>query len=625
VQISRRKAILVAFLSMAAGGVPLLRSVPAGAAGGAPAIKHVFVVNLENKGFASTFGADSKAPYLAKTLRSKGAMLNQYFGIGHNSLTNYIAQISGQAPTPATQADCGTYVDVVPGTAAADGQVTGNGCVYPAGVSTLANQLSDSGLTWKGYMEDMGNNGAREAATCAHPALGSVDNTQAATVGDQYATRHNPFVYFHSIIDSPACNTNVVPMTRLANDLQSVATTPNLTYITPNLCNDGHDDPCVDGRKGGLVAIDAFLRNLVPQILASPAYQRDGLLVLTFDESDGGDSSACCSEQPGPNVVQAGGSGPGGGRVGAVLLSPFIRPGTVSETGYNHYSLLRSIEDIFGLSHLGYAARAELASFGADVYTNPSGSPVPGYWFTASDGGIFSFGTAKFFGSTGGTKLNQPIVSMAATPSGQGYWLTASDGGIFSFGDAKFFGSTGGTVLNRPITAMTAAPDGGGYWLTASDGGIFSFGSAKFFGSTGAMKLNKPIVAMAATPSGQGYWLTASDGGIFSFGDAKFFGSTGAITLNRPIVGMAATPTGKGYWLVASDGGIFAFGDAKFFGSTGATKLNKPIVGMASTITGAGYWLVASDGGIFSYGDAGFAGSTGAMTLNQPIVGMTAM
>ena len=250
---------------------------------------------------------------------------------------------------------------------------------------------------------------------------------------------------------------------------------------------------------------------------------------------------------------------------------------------------------------------------------------IPGaYWMVASDGGIFSFasGTPRFFGSAGNIKLNQPIVGMTASPSGQGYWFVASDGGIFSYGDAKFFGSTGAIKLNKPIVGMSTTPSGKGYWLVASDGGIFSFGDAKFFGSTGAIKLNKPIVGMSATPSGQGYWLVASDGGIFAFGDAKFFGSTGDIKLNQPIVGMAANPVGGGYWLVATDGGIFSFGSSKFFGSTGAIKLNQPIVGMAATRSGSGYWFVARDGGIFSYGDAGFWGSMGGKPLNKPIVGM---
>jgi hypothetical protein len=245
------------------------------------------------------------------------------------------------------------------------------------------------------------------------------------------------------------------------------------------------------------------------------------------------------------------------------------------------------------------------------------GAPA-GYWLVARDGGIFSFGDAMFFGSTGAIHLNQPIVAAMPTSTRAGYWLVARDGGIFSFGDARFFGSTGAIHLNQPIVAAMPTPSGAGYWLVASDGGIFSFGDATFFGSTGAIHLNQPIVAAMPTPTGAGYWLVARDGGIFSFGDAHFFGSTGAIHLNQPIV--SAMPSAAGYWLVASDGGIFSFGDATFSGSTGAIHLNQPIVVAMPTASRGGYWLVASDGGIFNFGDARFFGSTGAIHLNQPIV-----
>ncbi|MGH3369889.1 MAG: SpoIID/LytB domain-containing protein, partial [Nocardioidaceae bacterium] len=128
-----------------------------------------------------------------------------------------------------------------------------------------------------------------------------------------------------------------------------------------------------------------------------------------------------------------------------------------------------------------------------------------------------------------------------------GYLMVASDGGVFSFGNAGFFGSTGGLRLNRPIVGIETTPSGRGYWMVASDGGIFAFGDAGFAGSTGGMRLNQPIVGMAATPTGRGYWLVASDGGIFAFGDAAFHGSTGGIKLNKPIVGLASVPSGGGF------------------------------------------------------------------------------
>ena len=110
-----------------------------------------------------------------------------------------------------------------------------------------------------------------------------------------------------------------------------------------------------------------------------------------------------------------------------------------------------------------------------------------------------------------------------------GYWLTASDGGVFSYGFSPFRGSTGGITLNKPVVGMASTPDANGYWLAASDGGVFAFPDANFFGSAGALTLNKPVVGIAATPDGFGYWLVASDGGVFSYGDAQFFGSTGGM------------------------------------------------------------------------------------------------
>nr|WP_315597988.1 alkaline phosphatase family protein [uncultured Cupriavidus sp.] len=382
-------------------------------------IKHVFVITLENENYATTFSATSKAPYLSKTLVSQGAHLQQYFGTTHVSLGNYIAMISGQSVTADTQMDCMVFKDFTLSGMGDHGQAIGTGCVYPAAIKTLPDQLKTANLTWRGYMEDMGNDPSRESATCGHPVLNTTDATQsaqAATAGglpaDQYATRHNPFMYFHSIIDSPDCATNVVNLNKLTDDLKSIDTTSNFTFITPNLCNDGHDggsSTCVNGDPGGLVSADAFLQKWVPLIMASPAYQKDGLLIINFDESSYAtqalDSSTvpptltmtfsgntCCNQQAGPNVPAS--SFPvtqsfpasvshypydinlvtqnfGGDRTGAVLLSPFIKPGTVSTTQYNHYSLLKTLEDIFQLGeYLGYAGQEGLAAFSTDVFTN---------------------------------------------------------------------------------------------------------------------------------------------------------------------------------------------------------------------------------------------------------------
>ena len=204
-------------------------------------------------------------------------------------------------------------------------------------------------------------------------------------------------------------------------------------------------------------------------------------------------------------------------------------------------------------------------------------------WFVTPGGQVLARIGTPSFGSLASPR--EPVVGIAATATGNGYWLVASDGGIFSFGDAHFYGSTGAIRLNQPIVGMSPTPTGHGYWLVASDGGIFSFGDAHFYGSTGSIRLNQPIVGMSPTPTGHGYWLVASDGGIFTFGDAHFYGSTGSIRLNQPIVGMSPTASGHGYWLVASDGGIFTFGDAHFYGSGVAFH----------AVTGASFIGIASE------------------------------
>jgi hypothetical protein len=344
----------------------------ASAAAALPPIKHVFVLIEENESEATTFGPGSPAPYLSQTLVSQGAFLHNYYGIGHNSLDNYIAMVSGQAPNPMTSDDCPTFADFSSPALDAYGQETGQGCVYPANVPTLMGQLAAKHLSWRAYEDGMGADPTRESATCGHPPVNSPDNTEVATLIDQYATRHDPFVYFHSVIDNSAlCNANVVNLNQLQGDLARVGTTPNYVFITPNLCNDGHDAVCANGGPGGLEQADTFLRTWVPRITGSPAFKQNGLLIIAFDEA-AGDATACCGEQPGPdeaaNGIRPGKTGPGGGVVGAVLLSPSITPGTTSMVAYNHYSMLGSVEDLFGLARLADAVGTR--TFGADVFNN---------------------------------------------------------------------------------------------------------------------------------------------------------------------------------------------------------------------------------------------------------------
>jgi hypothetical protein len=370
----RARAVLLLLAALGAAGNA--GNCAVAATGAAPPIRHVFVIVLENERFAITFARHSPAPYLARELAARGALLRQYHAIGHNSLPNYIAMISGQAPNSRTQGDCVQYAEFERVAEGLDehGQALGRGCIYPRDIVSLPDQLEAAQLRWRGYMEDMGRDPTREAQRCGHAVAGSRDLTLLASPRDQYSAKHNPFVYFHAIIDDPArCESHVVPLEELSRDLQTAEATPELVFITPNLCHDGHDRPCIDGEPGGLESADRFLVQWVPRILASPAFARDGLLVITFDEAGAGpeSSTACCgAHRLSVTPLPPGLSGPGGGRIGAVLLSPWIAPGTISDVPYNHYSLLRSIEEIFALPPLGYAGAREIHPFGRDVYAS---------------------------------------------------------------------------------------------------------------------------------------------------------------------------------------------------------------------------------------------------------------
>jgi phosphatidylinositol-3-phosphatase len=425
-------ALVLMALSGIFGAAAVARPAPASAA--PPPIRHVFLIVLENESASVTFGPDSPAPYLSKTLTAEGAFLPNYYGIGHESNDNYIAMISGQAPNVQNQDDCQTFENFLPGTIGAHGQVQGSGCVYPAGVQTIASQLTPAGFTWRDYNEDMGAGPTRESAVCGHPAVGSIDNTQQATATDMYATRHNPFVYFHSIIDdSTLCDTHVVNLDALPQDLANPSATANYTFITPDLCDDGHNSPCADGEPGGLAQADKFLQRWVPQITGSPAFRQNGLLIITFDEAATSDTSSCCGEIPGPGSPEPGINGPGGGVVGAVLLSPCIAPRTVSETPYNHYAMLGSVENILGLSHLGYAALPGEAYFGPDIFNRSCGAAPPVVKIHAPPIASSVSASARVRISwssttTGGTSLASYTIEVRDLSLRHGAWRTLSTG-----------------------------------------------------------------------------------------------------------------------------------------------------------------------------------------------------
>jgi hypothetical protein len=322
-------------------------------------VKHVFVIALTGTPSQPAFGATSPAHYLATELKRRGTLLSGFRPVdGGADLPNYLAMTGGQPPNPDTRRECTTFSDF-PSSAATTsaGVVSGSGCVYPNTVLSIGDQLTASRHTWRAYAEDLGS-GTDGAQSCRHPRPGEADDTLRGRVGDQYATRHNPFVYFHSLLDLGDCMANDVALDQLAGDLRSVSKTPDYAFIAPNLCDSGTESPCVDGRPGGLATADAFLNEWVPRILASPAYQRDGLLVVTFPSSTTTPTATGTTTTPPATTDPATGSP---APTGTLLLSRFARAGTTIAGPYDPYSLLRSVEDLFGLTPLARAKDA--ASF----------------------------------------------------------------------------------------------------------------------------------------------------------------------------------------------------------------------------------------------------------------------
>ena len=251
------------------------------------------------------------------------------------------------------------------------------------------------------------------------------------------------------------------------------------------------------------------------------------------------------------DVTGRNGLGEMGGRVTTVVLRGTTGDVTLTGNGFRN---------AFGVKSDWFAVDGAIEGDPpSSTHGGPSGG-LDGYWVLGTDGGIFSFGQARFFGSTGGIALNRPVVGMAPTPSGNGYWLVASDGGIFAFGDAGFFGSTGSLVLNAPIVAMTATASGTGYWMVASDGGVFAFGNAGFVGSAADRALSAPVVGLAPTPSRNGYWMLVRDGRVLPFGDAPAVGAPSGLRVAATAI--TATRTGGGFLVTTDPGSVLAFGDA---------------------------------------------------------------
>jgi hypothetical protein len=361
------------------------------------------------------------------------------------------------------------------------------------------------------------------------------------------------------------------------------------------------------------------------------SYEGASTYAIGWASCPSGPASLCADQSTsGPLLASSPGmSGPGGPDVFTLQSSGQLVMAFAAWQGTTIGYLSCGVRPMY-LASLTFASAGGPPTLAPYLDTAPASNPScpgpprlpPGYWQVGADGGIFSFGSAAFYGSTGSMRLNKPVVGMAATPDGRGYWLVASDGGVFAYGDAGFYGSTGSIVLNKPIIGMVPTADGRGYWLVASDGGVFAYGDAHFYGSAGGAGLAYPVTAAARSFLGGGYWIVDANGQVFSYGDAPFEGQPAFAPGGYRITGMAGTSNYSGYWLASANGNVADFGDAAPYGSEYGAGLNAPIVGMAATGDGAGYWLQGADGGIFAFGDAPYLGSMGGQHLNAPMVGI---
>jgi hypothetical protein len=308
-------------------------------------VKHVFVISLSSPGYEQAFGPQSQMPNLSATLRPQGVLLDHYAALDAGALPNGIAAISGQPPNSATKAGCPEY-EAFTTAPNSKGALSGPGCVYPVETLTIADQLTLAQLEWRAYVGGMVDE-AGAPADCVHPDPG--EPSTAAEPGG-YAASQNPFAYFHSLLDLGDCGENDVPLEQLSKDLAKAEKTPSYSFIAPTPCEAGTAAQCAPGAVEGAAAADAFLSAWVPKILASPAYKADGALVVAFSAV---------------NPAGPGGSPPAGDglRTGALIVSPFARPGATDSTAYDTYSLLRSSEDLLGLEPLGLAAGSKVKSF----------------------------------------------------------------------------------------------------------------------------------------------------------------------------------------------------------------------------------------------------------------------
>ncbi len=515
-----------------------------------PSAPHVMVVTMENEGATNIIG-NPALPYVNSLATGYGSATKSY-ALGHPSLPNYLAIVSGS--------NHGVTVDEPPSSSG----------VLPG--PTLADQLRTANVSQAAFAQNLPADPGNDAGL--------------------YAVRHFPWEYF----------SNPPPISDASTTISALnsSSAPDFVWYTPNLTNDGHTGVPVDTSAQQLADTNAFLSTFVPSVQATSWYRAGGSIVIEWDEALGSDSSGL--------------NGGTGGHVATIVVSAALAAHPQQDTTpVDTVGVLHSIEDSYGLSHLGGSSADgtidSLLSVQPPSTTTTTTAPSTTTTTTAPS----TTTTTRPPSTT--TTTRPPSTTTTTQPAGPAPGgvpgaptnIAAAVGGstvTLSWTNAP---NTLGTDVFRdgqeiawpgwPDLAVSSYQDAGvapgshTYSVAAYNSAGVGASSASVTVSTPSSTPRTPpqpppannppptVPGPAATPDGRGYWLVASDGGVFAFGDARYFGSTGAIKLAHPVVSMAGTPDGRGYWLVASDGGVFAFGDARYYGSTGAIALTRPVVG----------------------------------------------
>jgi hypothetical protein len=304
-----------------------------------PHYQHIVEIIMENQNFDTIIG-NPNAPQI-NALANEYGLATNYFSVTHPSEPNYVANIGGSFF--GIQDDNQFYC--TPALATTDPNCAGTTVNHTVSAPNLAEQLTAAGMTWKGYFQSLPAVPSSGLITTGPNANGpytfkSPNNTVAL-----YASKHNPFLNFAS---TQGALSNMVPDTQLTTDLAS-GNLPDFSLVVPNQCNDMHGTGGCEDLNGRISAGDTYVGNTVNAIMASKTWQQGrNAIVITWDEDDSSDAgqlgTGCC------------GANPGGGRVATIVITNKANKYPITDnTAYNHYSLLLSYEDAFGLPCLANA------------------------------------------------------------------------------------------------------------------------------------------------------------------------------------------------------------------------------------------------------------------------------